>query len=78
MRVLQVVVLSTVLTQMHRPEGFDATAQVFCVHEIGVLALDFANENAGISKLALECSGLRVSARELPNLHACSTAHVQR
>jgi hypothetical protein len=63
---------------MHRTEWFNAPAQMFCVHEIGILALDFANENARISKLALECGGLRLSARELPNLHACSSAHVER
>jgi hypothetical protein len=51
---------------------------MFCVHEIGILALDFANKNARISQLALEYGGLRFSACELPNLHACSTAHVKR
>jgi hypothetical protein len=50
---------------------------MFCVHEIGILALDFANENARISQLPFEGGGLRLSACELPNLHACSAAHVQ-
>jgi hypothetical protein len=47
------------------------------VHKVGILAFDLANENPSISQLALEGCGLRFPARELPNFHACTTAHVQ-
>ena len=50
---------------------------MLCVHERRILAFDFANENPSISKPALEGCRLRFSARELPNLHTCTSAHVQ-
>ena len=76
-RVLQVKVLAPVGAGVHRPQRSDAATGVLCVHGVGVLALDFANEDAGVAELTLEGRGLWLSARELPNLHACTSTHVQ-
>ena len=69
--------LASVGTGVHRPQGSDAATGVLGMHGIGVLALDFANENAGVAELTLERRRLRLPAGELPNLHACASTHVQ-
>ena len=76
-RILQVKMLAAIWTGVHRTKRGDATALVLRMHSVGVLALDLADENPRVAELAFEGRRLRLAARELPNLHACTSSHVK-
>ena len=78
MWVLEVKVLAPVGASVNGSQGVNAPAHVLGMHRVGVLALDFANENACVSQLTFKGSRLGFSACELPNLHPSTSPHVQR
>ena len=77
MGVFQVKVLASVWTLVHRTQAGNAPTGMFGMHGLSIHAFDLANENPRVAELTLKFRRLWFPAGELPNLHACTSAHVK-